>query len=132
MRLIDKQTEKIKNIAQSYNLKLVLLFGSQVSQLFLNQESDFDIAYLPEKKIDFQGEYHLNYELTKVFGSDRVDTVNLAKAAPLLLYAIVQNHKILYQKTPLVFYELRAYAFHAYIEAKPLFNLQKELLQFYL
>lgn len=129
MELTDKQIEKIKNIAKIYNLELVLLFGSQVSQSFLNKESDFDVAYLPKKKIDFQSEYHLNYEFTKVFGSDQVDTVNLEKTAPLLFYAIFQNCQILYEKESLLFPTLRAYAFKRYIESKPLYEEKYKKLE---
>lgn len=129
MKLTDKQTKKIKNIAKNYNLKLVLLFGSQVSQAFLNKESDFDVAYLPKKKIDFQGEYHLNYEFTKVFKSDRVDTVDLGKAPPLLFYAIFQNCQILYEEEALLFPGLRAYAFKKYIESKPLYEEKYKKLE---
>lgn len=129
MKLTDKQIERIKNIAKSYGLKLVLLFGSQVSQSFLNKESDFDVAYLPEKKIDFQSEYYLNYEFTKVFKSDRVDTVNLKKAAPLLFYAIFQNCQILYEKESLLFPTWRAYAFKRYIESKPFYEEKYKKLE---
>lgn len=131
MKLTDKQVEKIKNIAQSYSLKLVLLFGSQVSQSFLNQESDFDVAYLPEKKIDFQGEYHLNYEFTEVFKSDRVDTVNLEKSSPLLMQQIFQNHQILFCADRKVYNIYKIYAFKRFVEAAPLFKLRDELIKNY-
>lgn len=129
MELTDKQIEKIKNVAESYNLKLVLLFGSQVSQSFLNKESDFDVAYLPEKQIDFEGEYHLNYEFTEVFKSDRVDTVDLKKASPLLFYTIFQNCQILYEEESLLFPRLRAYAFKKYVESKPFYEEKYKKLQ---
>lgn len=131
MKLTDKQIEKIKNIAQSYNLELVLLFGSQVLQSFLNKESDFDVAYLPAKKIDFQGEYHLNYEFTKVFGSDRVDTVNLKKCPPLLMQQIFQNHQILFCADRKVYNIYKIYAFKRFVEAAPLFRLREELIENY-
>lgn len=49
MNTTSNQDEKIKNIAENYDLKLALLFGSQVSQC-THRESDFDIAYLSAKK----------------------------------------------------------------------------------
>lgn len=131
MELTDKQIEKIKNIAKIYNLELVLLFGSQVSQSFLNKENDFDVAYLPKKKIDFQSEYHLNYEFTKVFGNTRVDTVNLEKAAPLLMQQIFQNHQILFCSDRKTYNIYKIYAFKRFIEAAPLFRLRDELIENY-
>lgn len=131
MKLTDKQIEKIKNIAENYSLKLVLLFGSQVSQSWLNKESDFDVAYLPEKKIDFQGEYHLNYEFTEVFKSDRVDTVDLGKSPPLLTQQIFQNHQILFCADRKVYNLYKIYAFRRFVEAAPLFRLRDELIKNY-
>lgn len=131
MKLTDKQSEKIKEIAKNYDLKLVLLFGSQVSQTFLNKESDFDVAYLAGKKIDFQAEYHLNYELTKVFKSDRVDTVNLEKSPPLLTQQIFQNHQILFCADRKIYHLYKIYGFKRFIEAAPLFRLRDELIKNY-
>lgn len=130
MRLTDNQIEKIKNIAKSYDLKLILLFGSQVSQ-FLNKESDFDVAYLPEKKIDFQSECRFNYELTKVFGSDRVDTVDLEKSPPLLTQQIFKSHQILFCSDRKAYNLYKIYAFKRFIEAAPIFRLRDELIKDY-
>lgn len=130
MQLTDNQIEKINNIAKSYDLKLLLLFGSRVSQ-FLNKESDFDVAYLPKKKVDFQSEYRLNYELTKVFGSDRVDTVDLEKSPPLLTQQIFQSHQILFCSDRKVYNLYKIYAFKRFIEAAPLFRLRDELIKDY-
>ena len=49
MRLNLEQKEKIKKLARKYQLKVVILFGSQVKRKALHQESDFDVAYLSEK-----------------------------------------------------------------------------------
>lgn len=130
MILSDNQIEKIKNIAKSYNLKLILLFGSRVSQL-LHKESDFDVAYLPKKKIDFQSEYHLNYELTKVFGSDRVDSVNLKMSSPLLTQQIFQDHQVLFCSDGKAYSLYKIYAFKRFVEAVPLFKLRDELIKNY-
>lgn len=121
MKLTSAQQQKIKKIAQQYRLKLVLLFGSQ-SEDRVHKESDFDIAYLAEKTLDFKSEYHLNYEFTNVFQRDKVDTVDLQKVPPLLLYAVFQSPQILFQKNELIFPSYQAYAFKKYIEAGPLYE----------
>lgn len=124
MEITDKQKQKIDEIAEKYGLRLVLLFGSQVLEKYLNKESDFDVAYLPKKPLDFEKDYHLNYEFTLVFGNDRVDTVDLSRAKPLLFYGIFRDSQTLFQENALVFPRYRAYAFKKYIESKPLYELK--------
>ena len=82
MDLTEYQKQRIKDIAAKYQLKLILLFGSRSGDN-ANSESDFDIAYLGAVPLDFTSAYRLNYEFTKVFEKDRVDTVDLKKAPPL-------------------------------------------------
>lgn len=126
----NQKKDLIEKIAEKYSLKLILLFGSRAAgNNYVG--SDFDIAYLSEKELNLEEESHLILALTPIFNSENIDLVNLKNSQPLLLYAITQNPQILYQKNPFVFYELRAYAFHLYIETQPLFSLQKELLELY-
>lgn len=130
MNITPSQTEKIETIAKNYSLKLVLLFGSQVSQ-FTHKESDFDIAYLSEKELGFKDEYHLNYEFTKVFGSERIDTLDLKRASPLLMQQIFQNHQILFCSNQKSYHFYKIYAYKRFIEATPLFQLRNELIKNY-
>lgn len=121
MNLTPSLQQKIETIAKKYHLKLVLLFGSQ-SEDRIHKESDFDIAYLAKKPLDFENEYRLNYEFTNVFQADRIDTVDLQKAPPLLLYAVFKSPQVLFQENELVFPSYQIYAFKKYIEAKPLYE----------
>jgi len=119
MEINQKQKEKIQEIAKKYQLKLVLLFGSQVSGK-TNKESDFDVAYLSKKDLSFDEENYLNYEFTNIFQHDRVDTVNIKKASPLLLFGIFRECRVLFEQDDLIFPTYRAYVFKKYVEAKPL------------
>jgi len=119
MEINKKQKKKIEEIAGKYQLKLILLFGSRVIGK-INRESDFDVAYLPQKDLGFDRENYLNYEFTNIFQHDRVDTVDIRRAPPLLLYAIFNECQILYKEDDLIFPTRRAYAFKKYIEAKPI------------
>lgn len=124
MRITKKQKDKIKKLAKKYDLKMVLLFGSQATGK-THKESDIDIAFLPEKKISFKDDYYLNYEFTNIFQNDKIDTVNLRGANPLLMYAIFKNPKILYEKDRFIFYNYENYAFKRYVEeAKPLCEIK--------
>lgn len=120
MDITEKQKQKIEEIAKKYGLKLVLLFGSRVSGR-IHKESDFDVAYLPEKNLSFDDEIDVNLQFTFIFPQERyrVDTVDMRKAPPLLLFGIFRECQILFKKDDLIFPTHRAYAYKKYIEAKP-------------
>jgi len=110
-----------EKIAKNYSLELILLFGSRASKKNY-KGSDFDIAYLSKRDLDLEEESKLIVELAPVFKSENIDLVNLKKAPPLLFYAIFKNCRIIYEKEPLIFHSLRAYAFKKYVETKPLYE----------
>lgn len=119
--------KKSREIAEKYNLKLLLLFGSRIGdKKFLHKESDFDVAYFPKKDLNLAEESKLICDLTPIFKSEKIDLVNLKKASPFLFYSIFQNCQILYADDPLLFYYLRSYAFKKYIEARPLYQKRSE------
>ena len=122
--LSAKQFNRMKRLAKKYHLKLIVLFGSRASGR-VHKESDFDVAYLPEKDLGFDGDVQVNLEFTNIFGHDRVDTVDMRKAPPLLLYAIFRECLVLFEKDNLIFPTYQAYAFKKYVEAKPM--LEKSL-----
>ncbi len=122
MDLDDKKIkELIEKIAEKHSLKLLLLFGSQASGK-TRKNSDFDIAYLTEKKMDLMEEANLILELTPVFKSENIDLVNIKNASPLLLFAITKEAKIIFEARPLIYASLAAYAFKKYIESKPIYE----------
>ena len=128
MELDKKQKKELKRICKKYHLKMVLLFGSQISGQ-LNKESDIDIAVLPEKKIDFHQETMLNYELTRIFRTDKIDLVNLRTASPLLARQIIDHSKILYEIRSDIFSRYKLYVLQRYREATPLFIMHKKAIE---
>ena len=126
MELEKKQKQKIDEIAGKYHLKLVLLFGSRATGK-IHKESDFDVAYLPAKNLSYDDEIDINLQFTNIFRHDRVDTVDMRKAAPLLLFGIFRECQVLFEENNLIFPTYRAYAYKKYIEAKPI--LEKALLK---
>ena len=128
MKLTKAQKQKIKELAQKYNLKLALIFGSQVLGQ-LNTESDIDVAFLSENKLSAEKDCYLNYEFTNIFKNDRVDTVDLKLASPLLLKEIIGNCQIIYQSDALIFDYFEVYVLQRFREAKPLFKLHQEAIR---
>lgn len=121
MEITEKQKEKIAEIAKKYQLRLIVLFGSRVDGK-IHKESDYDVAYLPSKKLSFDQENYLNYDFTGIFRHDTVDTIDIARAKPLLLFGIFRKCQVLYQQDDLIFPTYRAYAFKKYIESKPFYE----------
>ena len=120
--MIEKKEKKLlKKVAKEYSLLLILLFGSRASKENY-KGSDFDIAYLSKRDLNLKEESKLIIELAPVFKSENIDLVNLKKSPPLLFYAIFRNCQIIYEKKPLIFPSLRAYAFKKYVETKPLYE----------
>ena len=115
-------------MAQKYQLKLVVLFGSQVSGK-THQESDIDIGFLPKKELSFKKEIQLTSKFIEIFG-EKVDVTNLRKASPLLLKEVAENACVLYQQKD-EFDRFQLYALQRYAEAKPIFEMhQKAIKQF--
>ena len=125
MEILDKQKQKIQEVAKKYGLKLILLFGSQVTGK-IHKESDFDIAYLPEKNLSYDDKIDINFQFTLIFPQERyrVDTVNIKKVKPLLLYGIFRKCQVLYAQDDLIFPTYRVYAFRKYMEIKPFLEKQ--------
>jgi len=119
----------MREIAQKYNLRLVLLFGSQVEGKHLHQESDFDVAYLSRRKLDLMEEAQMMIEMAPYFHSERIDLVNLKNAPPLLYYAVFDKCQVLFQEDEMLFHSLRVYAFRKFIEMQPTYQLQRERLR---
>lgn len=126
MQVSEKQSAKVREIAQTYHLKLVFLFGSQASGR-AHRESDVDIAVLPQKNFTFEKEVRLIADLMPVLGD--VDLTVLSKARPLLMYGVFEHAQVLYEEDPLLFPRYRAYAFKRYVEAKPLYEYRHERFQ---
>ncbi len=118
---VKKQSGRLKKLAKKYHLSLILLFGSRASGQ-THKNSDFDIAYLSDNGLDLGQEAKLIVELFPFFRSENIDLANLRNAPPLLFFAIFNDCQVLYEKKPLLFASLRAYAFKKYIETKPLYE----------
>lgn len=118
-----------EEIIKKYDLKLLLLFGSQ-ARGDARKNSDTDIAFMSGKKLDFNQKAELMMDLLPVVKAEetKIDVVDTKTAHPLLLYLIMQDAKILYAEDMMFFYNLQAAAFKKYVEMKPHFKLQKELL----
>lgn len=130
MEITDKQKEKIQEIAETYGLKLVLLFGSQAHGK-THAESDIDIGVFPIKAISFRDEVNIATEFINIFGM-KADFTNLYKAPPLLLREVANNNTVLYQRGATTYDNFIVYAYQRFAEAEPIFVMHEESIQRFL
>jgi len=119
--------KEIEKIVQKYNLKMILLFGSQVNGR-AKPDSDVDIAYSAQKLLSTNEKIDLNNDLCDFFKKDIVDQVDIKNANPLLLYEISQNSKLIFGKK-IDYIKFRTRAFRVYIDSESLFNLEDSLIR---
>ena len=122
-----RDDKKIIELAQKYNIKMLLLFGSRADKSF-KKGSDFDVAYIAEFGLNLDEEISLSFDLSQIFKSEDIDLVNLKKASPLTLKQIAENSLILYQKNVSIFNEFFIHVMRIYSEAKILFKMREEYL----
>ncbi len=123
MEKIDEK--KIKELAQKYGLKLLLLFGSQVSGK-THPMSDFDFGFIGERGLDYLEKDSLSIELSQLVKKE-ADVVDLKNVGPLLQYEIVKNNKVLYDaKNEYEYFFVNT--MQEYFEAKRLFEIRDSII----
>lgn len=125
---MNPDQEKIQEIADTYNLSLVVLFGSQATGK-THKKSDYDIAYLGEAPLSLGEESKLIVDLMRVFQLKAIDLASIRGASPLLLHEIVRTGIVLFERTSGLFSSLYMYALRTYEEARPLFELRRLFLK---
>jgi predicted nucleotidyltransferase len=126
MKVLDQT--KIQELSQKHGIKLLLLFGSQVSGK-THIGSDYDFAFLSERDFDFGDRAVLQDDLASIIDFEvDVEETNLKEAHPFLLKEILANHKVLYSKGS-AYEEFCSYAFRTCMDARRLFELQESLYQ---
>lgn len=114
----DKIKPQIKELSEKYGLKLVILFGSQVTGR-THKESDFDIAFTADKLMGLRETAEILFDFTKELkvGSN-IELINLKNASPLLLKQIAMNSLIMYEKEPHLYNLFKIYAIKRYMEER--------------
>lgn len=128
MKITIQQKKQLRQIAQKYDLNFVALFGSHAEQ-YERLDSDIDIAVSSKKPLGYRREFFLQRALSKSFHNKEIDLVDTKGVPPLLLFHIAFKSQLLCENTKRSFAYFQMYAFKRYVEAKPLYELQKSLLR---
>ena len=129
----DKIKPQIKDLAEKYGLSLLMLFGSQVTGK-THKESDFDVAYLADKKLSFEDEGRIIIEIAKIIGvrDERlVNLCNIKESGALLLKEIFDRHQVLFYADRNVYDSYKIFSVKNFIESRPLFDLRDFLIKKY-
>lgn len=126
MTLTKAQKEKIKTLGEKYRLDFVVLYGS-VAKQEEGRLSDVDVAIYRRGGITPDDFFNLYVKMDAIFSGREVDLKCLNGANPLFRYYVVREGKLLYgNQTAYNFY--KAFAYRDFQEAKPLFALEKYLV----
>jgi predicted nucleotidyltransferase len=113
----------IQDIAGQFSLNLIVMFGSRArGQSTAN--SDTDIAVRSTRGLSREDELQIATALDRLFPN--VDLCDIRKASPLLLGAIGQDAKLLYQQHESLFEEFKIFAWNQYMDFKPQLDLIRE------
>ena len=88
-------TPELESIARRHGLKLIVMFGSQVSG-HTHPESDLDVAILPTHPLSWDERNVLWGELCELFQTE-VDLSLLDHAQPLLMAEVTRHGQVLYE-----------------------------------
>ncbi len=119
----------LKELATQNNIRYIVLFGSQAEGT-QRKDSDVDIAVFRDEFKTLKEYSTVLFGLADILGysSDKIDLTNLKHAKPLLRYEITSKGKLLYGNE-LDYEEFCAFAFKDYIDSKPLFKHEAEVLK---
>ena len=131
---LNEIKEKIEDFAEKNNIEFVVLFGSRAKGGF-SKESDFDIAFLKKGQIklfsnlsEYAGFVSEFVKYLKI-SSEKMDLVDLSQANILLRKEITESGKLLYgNRTD--YEDYRSFAYRDFMDARPLFNLESDLINF--
>jgi len=125
-------TEKLKSIAEQYNLLLIILFGSQARDE-KTHTSDIDIAVLAHnaKLIkNAKNMLSLLFDLqSSAIDSGDVDLVILNSASPFLKYQVAMEGIALYEQSEDLFLEFAIGAMKEYEDVRHFDKYYQEIIE---
>lgn len=111
--------DKLQQIAEKYQLKLLLYYGSYARQQDYDPaRSDIDIAFMSEQQLNSQQLFDLMSDLILLHRTSKIDLINLQTASGLLKEAVANDGQVLYEKEAGFFQSLCPYLYKCYYETR--------------
>ncbi len=114
--MIEISQEKIKEIAEKYDLELVVLFGSQATGQ-IHTKSDVDVGIISRTKFDW-GQLFMDF--STLFKRDDVEIVDLSAASPVLWRAVARDGQLLYEKNEGLYRRWKVYIWKIWLDTSHL------------
>ena len=116
MLTIEEIRERLFPFYKESDLRLIVLFGSALTGAS-HKKSDIDLAFLFDRPVNILS---LTNRVIRLLHTDKVDVIDLKHASPLLKYSVAEKGKLLYEKSPGMFFEFYSLAFKEYVDTRKL------------
>lgn len=124
--------DRVREMAERFQLDLVLLFGSRAKGR-ARRHSDYDIAVLDAShSLTHEQQLKLAGEFTLLLRTDNIDLVFLRRAKPLLRYNAVRECVVLYEREPLLYRHYRWQVCKMWEDSRWLHNLKRRRIEKFL
>lgn len=125
--LDDKLNLELVELSKSFDLKLLILFGSRAKKTH-SKTSDWDFAYLPRSNFTFEDEKNLFEKLMKILNYEKIDLINLKFPKNYLIVKNIFFQGILiYEAEKGLFKEMKYNSWISYLDFKHYYDLQFEI-----
>ncbi len=121
---INAKKKDIAEIAKKYGLDMVVLFGSQATGA-LHSKSDIDIAVINMNDSD---RFKVYGDFCALLKREDIEIVNISNASPTLMYSVVRDGVLIYEKKESDFFRWKIYAMWIWRDTKWLRDLRDKKL----
>jgi predicted nucleotidyltransferase len=128
MLTIEEIRESLVPLFKERDLRLVLLFGSALTGT-VHKKSDIDLAFLFDRPVDILS---ITNSVIRLLHTDKVDVIDLKHASPLLKYSVAEKGRLLYEKSPGMFFEFYSLAFKEYVDTRKLREARETAIKYFL
>ncbi|MGF7184932.1 putative nucleotidyltransferase [Desulfitispora alkaliphila] len=119
----------IKQIAEKYQLELLILIGSYGTDDFKSGESDIDIAYLTENPLSVNDKLAFLNDISQFYQYSKIDLIDLQKAAGLLKYKVAIEGRPIYEQYAGQFDRYYLYCLRYYYDTEKFRKLRSKYLE---
>ncbi|MBI5180573.1 MAG: nucleotidyltransferase domain-containing protein [Nitrospirae bacterium] len=110
--------ERIKKLAEDFNLDLIVLFRMETKGLSC-KKNDLDIAVRCNKReCDTHWDRGIVKAVSEIFNKSRIDLYQINEADPFLLFEIAYDGVPIYEKTPETYAAFQAWALDKFKKAE--------------
>jgi predicted nucleotidyltransferase len=125
---MNYDSKKLASLAESYDLQLILIFGSHAHG-FDRPESDIDIAVYGGEVLSETDKVNITNQLSGILHTSRIDLVDIKSAPPLLKREIFRSYISLYKKDSLLLHQLELVSLFELAEIEVLSHIRRERLK---